>query len=228
MTIQKVNVEVFKNKHMIVVYGIDDFGGADFFIYTEDDGIIGRYDPLTLSDTSVYLIDVPSSLQTRNGLTFKTITIASREVNAWVFDDPELVDYALLYGLNEKGEEGYYLYDGKNTSLMEYPESNPITKAEMDKALDDSEKANINWVLYGSIGAVALVVIGVIVWFVMQNKKEDEDEFFEETPVQKVKVEPVKKKKVVVETKNVVADNEEEEEWLTDHFYKTILGDDDE
>ena len=226
MTIQKVNVEVLKNKNMTVVYGINDLGGADFFIYREDDGIVGRYHPLTLGNTTIYLLDVPSSLQERNGMSFESITIASNEVDAWVFDDPELVDYALLYGLNEQGEEGYYLYDGKNTSLTEYPESNPITKAEMDQALNESAKAKPNFVLYGSIGAVVLAVIGVGAWFVLKNKKDDDD-FEEEMEVvqpQKVVATPKKKKQVEV----VANEEDEDDEWLTDHFYKTILGEDDE
>ena len=162
----------------------------------------------------------------RNGMSFESITIASNEVEAWVFDDPELVDYALLYGLNEQGEEGYYLYDGKNTSFMEYPESNPITKAEMDQALNESAKAKPNFVLCGSIGAVVLALIGVGAWFVLKNKKDDDD-FEEEMEVvqpQKVVATPKKKKQVEV----VANEEDEDDEWLTDHFYKTILGEDDE
>lgn len=231
-TINKENVEVYTNNDVILVYGIDDNENGEFYIYREDDGMIAKFNPLTIGDSTIYLIDVPSDIQEREAMSFETIQVSNQTIKAWVFDDSKLLDYVLIYALNSEGVEDYLVLDAKNQVIYEYPESEPTTYEEFEEWLNQEEKEKPNYVLYGSIGAVVLAIVGVIIWMVSKNKKEDEIEE-EETTVEGTKEftfnkEPQAK---VITTPKVETEDEQEnedEEWLTDHFYKTIMGDDDE
>ena len=229
-TINKQNVEVFTNSKVILVYAVDSSENGDFYIYREDDGIISQYNPLIIGENTIYLLDVPSNLQSRDDMTFETIQLAGKSVKAWVFDDTKLLDYVLIYGLNSEGEEGYMVCDTKNQEIHEYPDSEPTTFEEFEKWLNTSEKDKPNYVLYGSIGAVVLAVIGVVIWMVIKNKKEEDEEDFEDIPEGTKEFNFDKKVPIKPEPKvnKVVEEEKEDDEWLTDQFYKTIMGDDDE
>lgn len=240
-TINKENVTVFKNGNIILVYGLDENNNGDFYLYREDDGILGIYNPLTIGKETVYLIDVPADLQSRDDMTFETITVSGKSVDAWTFDDEKLIDYVLLYVLNGEGQEDYYVYDGKNQQLLEYPDDDPTTYKEMMAWLEENESSKPNYILYISIAAVVVAIAGVAFWMFKKNKEEDEEDEVEETTQEtKEFVRVEKTKKPVIETdlnKLKEADeeemtipevetNSEDDDWLSDDFYKTIMGDD--
>lgn len=235
-TINGKNVPVMTNGKILLVYGVRDGEQGNYFIYREDEGIVAPYKPLIIGEQVVYLVKVPSELQSRDNMTFKTMNIVDTILEAWAFNDKAIVDYSLLYVLNSDGEEGYYVYDEKNNQLLEYPDSAPTTAEEFEKWLDSGNKDKPNYILYGGIGLGVIVILAIIFFVVKGNKNDDEEEqeievtnggtkefVFSEKKEEKriVKTEPNK----VVEHKQ---EDGEDDQWLTDHFYQTILGEDDE
>ena len=229
-TINKQNVEIYTNSKVLLVYAYDKNENGDFYIYREDDGIIATYNPLTIGNTTIYLTDVPNDMQSRENMSFETIQVSDKSVKAWVFDDDQLLDYVLVYALNSEGVEDYLVLDTKNQAVYEYPESEPTTYEEFEEWLNQEEKEKPNYVLYGTIAAVVLVIAGVVIWMVSSNKKEDEPEENENSTggTKEYTFDKASQPKVVKAVEEKEEDEDENEEWLTDHFYKTIMGDDDE
>ena len=97
-------------------------------------------------------------------MTFKTIQISDTIVDAWTFNDSQLVDYSFIYALNNKCEEDFFVYDGKNQQLLEYPDNEPTTAEDFDKWLTQEDKEKPNYVLYGSIGIGAIAVVAIVLW----------------------------------------------------------------
>lgn len=234
-TINKENVTIFKNGSLVLVYGLDEDENGEFFIYKEDDGIVGKYDPLTIGKTTIYLVDIPYNSRSREGMTLETITISGKQLEAWTFDDSQLIDYALIYALDKKGNEDYFVYDGKIQQLLEYPDSAPISYDEFQEWLVQEEKEKPNYFLYGSIGVVAIIVIGVVFWIVKKGKEENEEEEVI-VPQQKTQPKQIQQPKIVKKQENVEPkkkrqpikqDDDQDDDWLSDDFYKTILGDED-
>lgn len=242
VTINQENVEVFVNdtKQVTLVYGIDQRDNGQLFLYSNEEGIIGEFIPLKVGTDKVYIIDIPATLQTRNHMTFKNITITDTKVDAWIFDDEQLIDYILLYVLNEEGQKAYYVYDARSQALLEYPETEPTTAKDFEEWLGQMDNEKPNLVLYGSIGVVVLVAIGVIFWMIRKNKKEDDFEELEEvvkpieksvkTVIDKFEVEevPMQGKFIETDLNKVKASKQETTEWLSEDFYKTIIGDEDD
>lgn len=242
-TIDGQKVPIFENGKVTLVYAEDEARQADFYLYTKKDGIISTYQPLTIGTDDVYLIDVKEKDENRDQMTFKTITISQTPVNAWVFDDEELVDYALLYLMTDTGQIGYYVYDGKTQTIQAYPDSNPVTAKDFDKWLNGEEIDKPNYILYASIAGVAVVVIAVGLWMFMKGKKRNDDEEIvvsepkkKVQPKQQPKVEkeevvveeqPVQGKYIETDLHKIKAAKQETDEWLSDDFYRTLIGDDD-
>lgn len=228
-TINGKNVGIFTNGDILLVYGYGQDGTGDYYVYREEDGIIASYKPLTVGNQTIYLIDVPNDEQQRSNMTFKTIQISDTIVDAWTFNDSQLVDYSLIYALNNKCEEDFFVYDGKNQQLLEYPDNEPTTAEDFDKWLTQEDKEKPNYVLYGSIGIGAIAVVAIVLWVFKGNKDDEEIEEVESGGTKEFVFSEKKKEKPVVKpVEKVDTQEDDDDQWLTDHFYQTILGEDDE
>lgn len=278
MTINAINVPVYVNEEQTItlVHAINPEGSRGFYVYKEDEGILGLYRPLAIKDNNIYIVDIPLAMQTKDALKFKTVVINGEEVACWEFEDEELVGYQLLYVLNNEGELGYYLYRKATDQLTAYPESNPITYKQFVEA-GLIEKEPINYGLYAGIGGGVLAFLVLVVLLAKKRKKKqpevveevvenlektkeftfDKEEVKEKEPEIVQEVHPIitdlenikeieeeelvdlnelveeKKVEEVIEevtpiTPIIVSEEEEEDDWISDDFYKTILGDEEE
>ena len=259
-TTMEINEEentVFVNKAetMILIHAIGPDEKVGFYIYDQDEGIIGLYRPLTVDGKEVFIIPIPENLQTREAMAFATMTINDEEIQVWSFNDAELVGYSLLYVMDENGQKAYYVYDENEVKLLLYPDSTPVTYDDFLKA-GLINKEPVNYGLYGGIGAAILLIV---ILFVASKKKktkkvveENKEEIVQPEPVQEVIEDVVEEDIHPIETDlNKIKDyqeheldtnlhveeiiqpiipvieEEDEEEWISDDFYKTLLGDED-
>ena len=92
---------------------------------------------------------------------------------------------------------------------------------------EDKEKPN--YVLYGSIGIGAIAVVAIVLWVFKGNKDDEEIEEVESGGTKEFVFSEKKKEKPVVKpVEKVDTQEDDDDQWLTDHFYQTILGEDDE
>ena len=259
-TTMEINGEentVFVNKAetMILIHAIGPDEKVGFYIYDQDEGIIGLYRPLTVDGKEVFIIPIPENLQTREAMAFATMTINDEEIQVWSFNDAKLVGYSLLYVMDENGQKAYYVYDENEVKLLLYPDSTPVTYDDFLKA-GLINKEPVNYGLYGGIGAAILLIV---ILFVASKKKktkkvveENKEEIVQPEPVQEVIEDVVEEDIHPIETDlNKIKDyqeheldtnlhveeiiqpiipvieEEDEEEWISDDFYKTLLGDED-
>lgn len=256
-TINDETVPVFVNEAstLTLVYAVNEEESKGFYLYTEEDGILGLYRPLFVNGKEVFIVSIPEELQTRESMAFATMSINGEELQAWTFEDEELVGYSLIYVMNDDGSLSYYLYDQTNDTLTIYPDSSPVTFDEFVKAgLIEEEPTN-----YGLYGGIAVGVLAlVLVIFLVAKKKKKKEEKIEEPEIEE-EINPIEETKVFtfdkeemklqevhpietdlekikeideeeIETKETpiipVGEEDEDDDWLSDDFYKTILGDD--
>lgn len=183
---------VNKGETLTLIYALSPDEMQGFYLYDQDEGIIGLYRPLIVDGREVYIIPIPENLQTRTAMAFATMSINEEELQVWTFDDDQLVGYSLLYVMDETGEKSYYLYDETETKLLQYPDSTPVTYDDFVKAgLINQEP--VNYGLYGGIGAVLVVLLILIL--VSKKKKNKKVE----TVVEEKEVEPEIKEEIVSE-----------------------------
>lgn len=175
-------------------------------------------------------------------------------VVGWKFEDSGLSQYALLYLLNDAGQDQYYLYDSEENVLKVYPNTNPVTAEDVNAWLN--EGSSTPWLLYGGI-AVALAVLVVVVVFVAGKNKKDKkqrdlkednhdllikEDFFDTIPDEDDEEDEVLDEVAKIIANNfqevdagedsdelnevdVLAETKEDDDWLNDRMIAAVIND---
>ena len=149
VTIDGLEIPGFYNEVLgINLVGLKDSKG-NIGLYIYKDNTYVKYNEITSGNLTIYPLDHSEkvALFVDDELTIQNNKIKSMKAT---FDER----YHLLYGKNvESGEEGYYLYDVKDQSLIKY-NSNVI-----DELLEKNERFLIISVIFASIFIISFFAV---------------------------------------------------------------------
>lgn len=145
----------------------------DFYFYdTEKQEVTSIYRPMGLLGENIAIIDVPKNLQKRTGMTFTTVKIDGKEMPGWTYDDKAFADYALIYVMNDAGDQLYYQYEKKDNTLQRYSGGAALTQEAYEKLLikQQEETKQLKYIIYGLGGACVLLLIALIIALLKKRK----------------------------------------------------------
>ena len=148
--------------NVTVLYMINEENGEkNFYLYDAENNILTSvFKPIVLLGNNLYIIDVDKELQTREGMTFTTVTVDEKELQGWKFNEAGFDNYCLIYVMNEQGEKQYYQYEATQNTLQLYSNAAPISTESYQKTLKTEQIAII---LAGVLGVTTIVsLIGCV------------------------------------------------------------------
>lgn len=114
----------FDNNAMSIVYGINEDGVKNFYLFDLENMACGtRLIPMNLADHFFYLVDNTSE---KEGFEAASLLINDQEVSGYRFKEG-FDDYFLLSVMNTKGEMVEYLYESREGTLQLYLGSAPVS-----------------------------------------------------------------------------------------------------
>lgn len=115
--------------NVTVLYLINEESGEkNFYLYDAEKNVLTSvFKPITLLGNNLYIIDVDQELQTRQGMTFTTVTVDEKELQGWKFNEAGFDKYCLIYVMNEQGEKQYYQYEATQNTLQLYSNAAPVS-----------------------------------------------------------------------------------------------------
>lgn len=163
-----------KNGNMTLVYLLDSEANTGaLYIYDALEDSFTLFRQITDTQETFVLHDLPDSETAPVGTVVSTITIAEQTVSAYVYEDPDLADYAILYLTAGDGFAGYYSYDMANGTLQRYHavtvQRDPVV-VDPEPQIDNNPvqaffKAYKETILVGAAGCVGIaILLIVIVW----------------------------------------------------------------
>ena len=177
ITLQDNEVSAAKqeNGQMTLLYLTEkDAEEGALYIYDAAQDSFVLFRQITGSGITYVLRDLPASETAPMGTVPGTVTIGEQNVTAYVYEDPQLADYALLYLTTDDGVSALYTYDKIDGSLQRY--HTVVVEKETIVEIDPEPQAEKNPViafvetyqqviLVGAAACAGLaVLIIVIVW----------------------------------------------------------------
>ncbi len=135
ITVQGEEITVFSKGKLDLVYLVDSFGQADFYILDRAKSeVIQRYAPVTIDGGRYQLINSNYEDFANMDELFVPykVYIGETGVDGWKYRNPSLNEYAIIQLMNDEGETRLYSYDLIEKTLQRYTlpkqeeKSNPL------------------------------------------------------------------------------------------------------
>ena len=167
------------NGNMVLVYlTAKDAAEGALYIYNAEEDSFTLFRQLTGAGATYVLHELPDSETAPVGTITSTVTIGEQTVSAYVYEDAELADYAIVYLTAADGVSGYYTYDTAQGTLQRY---HAVTVEQEPVVVDPEPQVESNPViafvetykqviLVGAAACAGLaILIVVIVWIASQS-----------------------------------------------------------
>lgn len=118
---QEVSAAIQDNGNLVLLYLIDkEATTGALYIYNEAEDTFSPFRQITGTGATYVLHDLPDSEISPLGTVTGTVTIGEQTVSAYLYEDPALADYAIVYLTAADGVSGYYTYDTSDGSLQRH------------------------------------------------------------------------------------------------------------
>ncbi len=168
-----------ENGSMVLVYlTAKEAAEGALYIYNAQEDSFALFRQLTGAGATYVLHELPDSETAPVGTISGSITIGEQTVSAYVYEDAELADYAIVYLTAADGISGYYTYDKAQNTLQRY---HTVTVEQEPTVVDPEPQVEKNPViafveaykqviLVGAAACAGLaILIVVIVWIASQS-----------------------------------------------------------
>ncbi len=187
-TFNSVHVPAFldKEKEVVLLYLLNEENKGALYVYNPATGIFSL--PCFINDTKQYTILPVTTLKrdqilidTESVFNLSTITIGEQEVEAYIYKDDALSDFAIVCAINGEGEKGYYRYDKKENTLQRY-----VAEGRTESVSGNSTAAPLNTdaivVIVCAAICLAPIIAIIIIWISRRRyyAEENFDEDFED------------------------------------------------
>lgn len=160
--INDIEIPAYKNEYTnLVLVGLkDEEGKIALFIYDEKNNTYSSYHEIGVNKITIYPLDTDKQIK---GYTKDKIKINDIEINGYYYTKDS--NYVIIYGVNvETGEKGFYMYDKKMQSLINYND---------EYAQDLNKKLELyTYIILGFSGVLVLLIIVIIILIVKKGKKK--------------------------------------------------------
>ena len=90
------------------------------YIYLKEEDSFQRYRPMDVQAEGYLIYDLPTDQPAPNGVVAGTMLYDNHYVNVYVYEDPALSDFCIVWAVPAEGEAGWYTYDKKEETLQRY------------------------------------------------------------------------------------------------------------
>lgn len=159
-------------RNLTLLYMIDDANEKNFYIYDTEKGVITSiYKPMALLGRNIAVIDIPSELQTRSGMSFGDVEVDKQKLQGWTFDNEAFANYILVYLMDEQGKTKYYIYEKSENTLQIYSGQAAILQSDYEQTLSDHDAA-LRQRMFMIIALLVTNVITIILLLVIVIKRK--------------------------------------------------------
>ncbi len=151
------------------------------YIYGED-GLFTLFRPLTVNTTLYTLLPAPEALETPANTVIGEVMVGDTAVEAYVYEDTALEDFALVYAVGPTGYVGWHTYDKADGSIQRYRElgdaviQKPATEPEETKPTTNgfvqfvTDYRSIILVCAAACGGLALLIGAVVLVLILTHR----------------------------------------------------------
>lgn len=145
----------------------------DFYIYdTKKKSVTSIYRPFAYNGKNLVMIDVPKTLQNREGMKFTEIKLGEMTLPGWNYTDQAFKNYALIYVMDEMGKTVYYQYEKKEDNLQLYSGMAAIQQDDYQALVSSNKQKTM--IYTGVIAVLAIMSIctlgSTIIFYRKRNK----------------------------------------------------------
>lgn len=162
VSINEFEIPAYKNEYTnVVLVGLkDDNGNIGLFIYNEDSKTYREYHEIGVNKITIYPLESKEEIM---GYKKSEIKIGDATVKGYIYNDNS--NFVIIYGVNiETGDKGFYMYDKKMQTLIEYND---------EVATYLNEKIEMyTYIIFGFVGLTFLMLIIIIVLATKRGKKK--------------------------------------------------------
>lgn len=181
-TFNSVHVPAFldKDSKIVLLYLLNEENEGALYLYDSATGLFKT--PIILSGAKNYTIIPVNSItrdqiliDTENVFSLSTVTIGEQEVEAYVYKDEKLSDFAIVCAINDEGEKGFYRYDTKEGTLQRYVAE--YRESEKTSANVNGLVLNDTIVVISCAAACIVAIIAIIIIWAVRRRRFLDDDF---------------------------------------------------
>ena len=220
-TFNSVHVPAFldKEKEVVLLYLLNEESKGELYVYNPATGIFSL--PCIINDAKHYTILPVTALKrdqilidTESVFNLSTITIGEQEVEAYIYKDDALCDFAVVCAINSEGEKGFYRYDKKENTLQRYVAE--YRAEETDASAVGTLNTDAIVVLVCAGVCLAAIIAIIIIWAARRRYYADDfdDDFDDAEPlfVKETEFDTADEDEILAENENQADTQENEDE----------------
>ena len=220
-TFNSVHVPAFldKEKEVVLLYLLNEESKGELYVYNPATGIFSL--PCIINDAKHYTILPVTALKrdqilidTESVFNLSTITIGENEVEAYIYKDDALCDFAVVCAINSEGEKGFYRYDKKENTLQRYVAE--YRAEETDASAVGTLNTDAIVVLVCAGVCLAAIIAIIIIWAARRRYYADDfdDNFDDAEPlfVKETEFDTADEDEILAENENQADTQENEDE----------------
>ena len=185
VTINEVEVPAAKQEGsglvLLYLYDKEDTEKGGYYIYDAKEDTFTPFCQVKGQATVYTALDLPNAETGPVGTVPGNFAIGEQKVTAYLYEDPELADFVILYLTDAQGESGLYTYDKTDGSIQRYhavtievekepepiPEQEePVVEVEPEKpafAAFVEQYQQVILICAAAVGAIAILIIVIAV-----------------------------------------------------------------
>lgn len=116
------DIPAWKNEGgtITLLYLMDEQYTNAFYAFSEQDGVLVPYLPLTIGTETYLYTGVPQDQQKVDGLAFDSVKAFGQELKGFRYQDVSMADFCVLYLMDSNGAYGLFTYDMKANTLQRF------------------------------------------------------------------------------------------------------------
>lgn len=116
------DIPAWKNEGgtITLLYLMDEQYTNAFYAFSEQDGVLAPYLPLTIGTETYLYTGVPQDQQKVDGLAFDSVKAFGQELKGFRYQDVSMADFCVLYLMDSNGAYGLFTYDMKANTLQRF------------------------------------------------------------------------------------------------------------
>ncbi|MBQ8303631.1 MAG: cadherin-like beta sandwich domain-containing protein [Clostridia bacterium] len=222
-TFNSVHVPAFldKEKEVVLLYLLNEENKGELYMYNSATGIFSL--PCIINNANHYTILPVTALMrdqilidTESVFNLSTITIGEQEVEAYIYKDDALSDFAVVCAMNSEGEKAFYRYDRKENTLQRYVAE--YRAEDTDAPAVGALNTDAIVVLVCAGVCLAAIIAIIIIWAARRRYYDDDfdDDFDDAEPlfIKETELDTTDRGETLVENENQpdIKENEAETE----------------
>ena len=108
------------DEHLHLIYLLADGGSGNLYFYDDTSRTWSPYVQVGATAKAVSVVPLSEGVAVPEGLLVKQVTLNGKTVDGYIGQKDQGQNYCVFYGMNSKGEKGFYRFDLQEKTLQRY------------------------------------------------------------------------------------------------------------